>query len=161
MACVCGRACSHVSGLWLRLSDCWPGRTLSVSARLDPAGNLVLEVADTGIFIAQKDIEKVMAPFGQVETDWSRKVQGTGLGLPLSKRLFEAHGGTLTLTSEQGVGTRATVVLPKSRLEAWPLTLLVNNSEVRDSSEGPGLGGNQDEEQDVIETGVHKRAAER
>ncbi len=119
-----------------------------VSARLDQAGNLVLEVADTGIGIAQDDIEKVMAPFGQVETDWSRKVQGTGLGLPLSKRLIEAHGGTLTLTSERGVGTRATIVLPKARL-----------STESGAGEQPGAGKENDETKTMQKPGQTERGA--
>ena len=46
----------------------------------------------------------------------SRNNQGTGLGLPLVKGLMEAHGGTLELTSEIGVGTTATVRFPKERI---------------------------------------------
>ncbi|MCH8111181.1 MAG: CHASE2 domain-containing protein [Proteobacteria bacterium] len=162
---------------------------VSVSARLDPAGNLVLEVADTGIGIAQEDIEKVMAPFGQVETDWSRKVQGTGLGLPLSKRLIEAHGGTLALTSEQGVGTRATIVLPRARLstdsgageqpgvdkendeakslqkpgpaERGALTLLVNNSAVPEGRNESGPRRQTNDAAAAGETGIEKLAVER
>ena len=146
-------------------------------------------MADTGIGIAAKDIEKVMAPFGQVETDWSRKVQGTGLGLPLSKRLIEAHGGTLSLTSEQGVGTRATIVLPKSRLateagagddpgtgqdngeaknlqdsgqaERGPLTLLVNNSEVPEGRDESGPRVHKIDAAAASESEIEKRTAER
>jgi signal transduction histidine kinase len=78
------------------------------------AGNdrLILQVIDTGIGIAPEDIATVMAPFGQVDTSLARKYAGTGLGLPLAKRLVEALGGSLSLESEIGNGTTVTINLP-------------------------------------------------
>jgi two-component system cell cycle sensor histidine kinase PleC len=73
-------------------------------------------VSDTGIGIAPKDISKVMSPFGQVDSELSRRYEGTGLGLPLSKRLVELLGGTFKIESEVGVGTTITLDLPM-RLE--------------------------------------------
>ncbi len=75
-------------------------------------GGLVLSVKDTGIGIAPKDISKVMTPFGQVESALSRRYEGTGLGLPLSKKFVESMGGTFTITSELNVGTTITLSLP-------------------------------------------------
>ncbi len=69
-------------------------------------------VKDTGIGIAPKDIAKVLAPFGQVESDLSRRFEGTGLGLPLSKKFVEIMGGTFTMESEVGAGTSITIILP-------------------------------------------------
>jgi hypothetical protein len=57
-----------------------------------------------------------MAPFVQVDRSLSRKHEGTGLGLPLTKRMIELHGGRLEIESEPGVGTKATLVFPLSRI---------------------------------------------
>jgi signal transduction histidine kinase len=77
---------------------------------------LFLSVADTGIGIAEKDIPRAFARFGQVDSTLARKYQGAGLGLPLAKDLIEMHGGTLSLESKPTVGTTVIVTLPASRL---------------------------------------------
>jgi|GEM_PF-4525294 len=69
-------------------------------------------VEDNGIGIAATDIEKIMSPFGQVEAAHSRSIEGTGLGLPLTNRLIEMHGGHLFIESTPGVGTKVSVCLP-------------------------------------------------
>ncbi|MGH7123129.1 MAG: MHYT domain-containing protein, partial [Stellaceae bacterium] len=76
---------------------------------------IALEVSDTGIGIAPTDIPKALERFGQVDNRLARKYDGTGLGLPLSKRLVELHGGTLELESEIGFGTTVTVTFPAGR----------------------------------------------
>jgi PAS domain S-box-containing protein len=77
---------------------------------------VVLRISDTGIGIARQDIAKVLTPFGQVESALSRANAGTGLGLPLTKRMVELHGGTLEIASEPGEGTTVTVRLPAARV---------------------------------------------
>jgi signal transduction histidine kinase len=79
-------------------------------------GALTIEVSDSGIGIAAKDIAKVMTAFGQVESKISRKYEGSGLGLPLAKHLVELHGGTLTIESQVNAGTTVTVTLPSNRI---------------------------------------------
>jgi len=74
---------------------------------------VVIQVKDTGIGIAPKDISKVMMPFGQVDSKLSRKYEGTGLGLPLSRKFIELMGGDFNIESELNVGTAVTVRLPK------------------------------------------------
>jgi len=54
--------------------------------------------------------------FGQVDGDLTREHEGTGLGLPLTKGLVEAHGGILTIESELDIGTTVNVRLPKKRV---------------------------------------------
>jgi len=79
-------------------------------------GWLSLMVTDTGVGISPEDIERVLEPFSQVANPMVSREEGTGLGLPITKRLVELHGGTLHLDSVLGKGTRATVRLPPSRL---------------------------------------------
>lgn len=73
---------------------------------------VTIEVKDTGIGIAPKDIAKAFAPFGQVDSELSRRFEGTGLGLPLTKKFVELLGGELRLTSEVNKGTTVTASLP-------------------------------------------------
>ncbi|MFW0777512.1 MAG: sensor histidine kinase [Rickettsiales bacterium] len=71
------------------------------------------EVRDSGIGIAPKDISRAMSPFGQVDSALSRKYEGTGLGLPLTKKFVEIMGGTFSIESELGKGTTITFSLPR------------------------------------------------
>lgn len=66
-------------------------------------------VSDTGIGIAPKDISKAMSPFGQIDSSISRKYEGTGLGLPLTKTLTEIMGGKFEIDSQVGLGTTITL----------------------------------------------------
>lgn len=75
-------------------------------------GIVILTVADNGIGIAAKDISKAMAPFGQIDSSISRKYEGTGLGLPLTKKLTELMGGKFDIKSEVGLGTTVILTFP-------------------------------------------------
>ena len=77
-------------------------------------GAMHIQVRDTGIGIAPKDISRVMTPFGQVDSALSRKYEGTGLGLPLSKKFVESMGGEFSIESEIKVGTAVTIRFPKA-----------------------------------------------
>jgi signal transduction histidine kinase len=66
-----------------------------------------ISVTDTGIGLKSCDVHRIFNPFEQVETSYSRKFQGTGLGLSLTKRLVELHGGKIWAESK-GEGTGAT-----------------------------------------------------
>ena len=92
------------------------GDTIAVRAGPTSTGGAEILVIDNGIGIAAEDIEKVMMPFQQVEGTFSRQHQGTGLGLPLSKRLVELHGGTLEIESEIGAHTTARVLIGPERV---------------------------------------------
>lgn len=91
---------------------------ITIESQLNSEGCLEITVTDTGVGIAAQDIPAVMLPFGQVRTrsDTAMAEPGTGLGLPLAKSFIEKHGGYFTLTSEPGIGTRATITLPASRV---------------------------------------------
>jgi two-component system cell cycle sensor histidine kinase PleC len=98
------------------------GGTVTVGAEWQAGGCLALTVADTGIGMDEAGIATALSLFGQVEGALSRRHGGTGLGLPLAKRLVEAHGGWLVIASWPGAGTRVSVVLPRWRLAA-PLAI--------------------------------------
>jgi len=92
------------------------GGTIELSARFDRTNGLVLTVADTGIGIPQADLDRVLEPFEKADSSTSRQHAGTGLGLPLVRAMIELHGGTVTLNSTLGVGTRVILTLPAERL---------------------------------------------
>ena len=71
------------------------------------------EVKDSGIGISPKDISRAMAAFGQVDNSLKRKYEGTGLGLPLTKKFVELMGGKFEITSEVNVGTTIVFTLPR------------------------------------------------
>jgi signal transduction histidine kinase len=64
------------------------------------------------------EIKIALEPFGQLDTCLARRHEGTGLGLPLARRLAELHGGSLLIDSEKGHGTTITVTLPPTRVLA-------------------------------------------
>ncbi|MBC7905965.1 MAG: HAMP domain-containing protein [Rhodospirillaceae bacterium] len=86
------------------------GGRITIDARAEGT-DVVLQVADTGIGIKPEDIPRALQAFGQIDSARSRRFPGTGLGLPLSRRLVELHGGTLSITSAPGMGTTVTVRL--------------------------------------------------
>ena len=75
----------------------------------------VVSVSDTGIGIAPEDQDRIWREFEQVDNELSRRYEGTGLGLPLTKRLVELHGGRIWVESEPGKGSTFTFVLPLER----------------------------------------------
>jgi PAS domain S-box-containing protein len=86
-------------------------------------------VTDTGIGITPEDLKKLFQPFIQVDSALNRKYEGTGLGLALVKRIVELHGGYVYASSEFGVGSRFTIVLPYNSNHLPPnLTELTNTS---------------------------------
>jgi signal transduction histidine kinase len=78
-------------------------------------GNAVISVRDTGIGIAQEDQAAVFEEFRQVGRDYTRKQEGTGLGLALTKKFVELHGGKIWLESESGKGSTFTFTIPLRR----------------------------------------------
>jgi PAS domain S-box-containing protein len=92
------------------------GGSIALDALIEADGALTVQVRDTGFGIASEDIDKAFRIFVQLESPLPRNLPGTGLGLPLSRALAELHGGSLTLQSEPGTGTVATLWLPAGRV---------------------------------------------
>jgi two-component system cell cycle sensor histidine kinase PleC len=93
-----------------------PGGTVVVAAHGWLDGTFVFEVRDTGLGMNENEIEIALQPFGQVDDSNTRRYEGTGLGLPLAKRLAELHGGSLQVASEKGYGTTVIVIIPAARV---------------------------------------------
>lgn len=93
------------------------GGRVSVGARIDDgSGEAVIEVRDSGVGMAVEDIPRVMEPFTQIASPMTRQHEGTGLGLPLVKKLVELHGGSIDMETAPGEGTTVRVRLPASRV---------------------------------------------
>jgi signal transduction histidine kinase len=94
--------------------------TVTLSASLRPNNEIVLAVSDNGIGMTETEIVLALEPFRQVDGSLSRRHDGTGLGLPLSRSLVELHGGELKVGSQRGEGTTVEVVLPSWRTPDVP-----------------------------------------
>jgi signal transduction histidine kinase len=72
-------------------------------------------VEDTGIGIRPEDIPKLFREFSQLGSVYDKKYEGTGLGLALSKKLVELHGGRIEVSSQFGKGSRFAFVIPEKQ----------------------------------------------
>ncbi len=92
------------------------GGAINVLVRRTEEGGVAFIVQDNGRGMTEAEVEIALERFGQVDGGLARRHEGSGLGLPLARKLAELHGGSLTLKSETGRGTTATVILPPSRV---------------------------------------------
>jgi len=99
------------------------GGDIAVRVWLTSGGSIRLAVADTGIGMRAQDIPRALEPFQQVDSGLDRRHEGTGLGLPLCKRLADLHGAELLLSSDPGIGTCVTIAFPPERTLARPIAL--------------------------------------
>ena len=96
-----------------------PPGSVTVEARLEKE-IVVLRVKDTGVGISPEDQATLFEEFRQVDSSLSRKHEGTGLGLALTRRLVELHGGEITVQSELGKGSTFTVTLLRDLVRSPP-----------------------------------------
>ena len=94
------------------------GGIVSIAVERRADGGVAVVVRDTGLGIAPEDLARLFQPFQQADNTRRHNPEGTGLGLVISRRLMEKHGGTLTLESEVGQGTRAIAAFPKEAVVA-------------------------------------------
>ena len=88
-------------------------RLYDISGENEKKPALEISVSDTGIGVEQEDIERIFNPFEQADSSKSKRYQGTGLGLSLTKRLVELHGGSIRAESEgEGKGSTFRVIIP-------------------------------------------------
>ena len=91
---------------------------IRVEASLLQQGYAVISFTDTGIGMTPAEVETAMRPFGQIDTAFNKRHEGTGLGLPIAYALARLHGGDLRIDSQRGVGTRVSLILPTVDNEA-------------------------------------------
>lgn len=93
-----------------------PEGTIKLDLEFTDSGELEISFEDTGIGMNEAGILKALSKFGQVDSALAREFEGTGLGLPLTKELVEAHDGQLMIESEVGVGTKVVIRFPPERV---------------------------------------------
>jgi two-component system, cell cycle sensor histidine kinase PleC len=76
-----------------------------------------ISITDTGVGMTPSEVDTAMRPFGQVESGFNKRHEGTGLGLPIASALAKLHGGDLQIHSTKGTGTRVTVLIPLAASE--------------------------------------------
>jgi len=93
------------------------GGKIGIQAEKTEGNEILVCVWDTGIGIEAKDASKIFSEFEQITSDYSRQYAGTGLGLPLSKKFIELHGGRMWFESEgKDKGSRFYFTLPLNRV---------------------------------------------
>ncbi len=79
-------------------------------------GNFQFSVIDTGIGMNEEDIKTALTPFGMVKSAYEATDKGTGLGLPLAKKMMEIHDGSIEVLSKPERGTRVNLLFPANRI---------------------------------------------
>jgi signal transduction histidine kinase len=106
--------------------------SVSVTVTIADISNWMLQVRDTGIGMPEEALSTIFEPFHQLDTTDKRKYKGTGLGLAITRRLVEAMGGTIEVTSKLGEGSSFFIVLPRAHIpEAVVETGRIEVAEVR------------------------------
>lgn len=84
---------------------------------LEEIKEIEIHIVDTGIGLSAEEIDKIFSIFSQADSSITRKYGGTGLGLTISKRIVELHGGSISVVSEKGKGSNFIIKLPKKKNE--------------------------------------------
>ena len=94
------------------------GGSVEVAAAVLTDGGLAIRVRDTGVGMTDHQLKRVFEPFSQGDSQRARETGGSGLGLPITRRLVELHDGQIHLSSRKSAGTTATLIFPASRVQA-------------------------------------------
>jgi two-component system, cell cycle sensor histidine kinase PleC len=94
-----------------------------IDASIKSEDYATISVTDTGPGMTPDEINTAMSPFGQVESGFNKRHEGTGLGLPIAHALAKLHNGDLTIHSAKGAGTRVTIIIPLATSTRFQQTL--------------------------------------
>jgi signal transduction histidine kinase len=92
------------------------GGNVEVAAAILTDGGLAIRVRDSGVGMTDHQLKRVFEPFSQGDSQRAREAGGSGLGLPITRRLIELHDGQIHLSSRKSAGTTATLIFPASRV---------------------------------------------
>lgn len=107
------------------------GFLLSVSHRREKYGiNLIISVKDSGIGIQKSQLGKIFNAYGRIESEKVHAIEGTGLGLPITKKLIKLMDGVINIKSRYGEGTEFKVVIPQKVIEDTPI-VAINKTDKR------------------------------
>ena len=98
------------------------GGHVNVAAEIAPEGGIDIRITDTGIGIPPDLLDEVRKPFRQADGGRSRRYEGVGLGLAMASSIAKLHNATLSISSDEGVGTSVTLSIPASRTLSIPRT---------------------------------------
>ncbi len=118
------------------------GGRINVTGQIDKSGITpcaVFAINDTGIGVSPENVERIFESFRQVDNSYSRQYQGTGLGLALTKKLVEMHGGKIWVESEPGVGSTFSFTIPLTNSLASANSLLTMGAADAGALTAPGI----------------------
>ena len=98
--------------------------------------NLVIEVTDSGIGIAEENIDKLFNSFQRIDEKRNRSIEGTGLGLPITKKFIELMGGSITVQSKLHVGSTFTAIIPQRVASKEPMGDFNGRHSIKKSAPG-------------------------
>ena len=105
------------------------GFIMSISHRKEAYGiNLIISVRDSGIGIKKEQIGQIFDAYGRVDAEKTYKIEGTGLGLPITKKLVRLMNGVIGVKSEYGKGTEFRVVIPQKVIDETPFVTIGKNA---------------------------------
>jgi signal transduction histidine kinase len=96
------------------------GGVVTADIALAGRGEPCVEIRDQGIGMTPEELARALEPFGQAQSTTTKRYEGTGLGLPITRRLVELHGGRLEFETQPGQGTLVRILLPRERVIQLP-----------------------------------------
>ena len=108
-----GQVLDNLIGNAIKFSS--SGDSITTAVTRQDNDTVLVAISDTGIGIPPDRIDKIWERFYQVDSQWTRRRPGTGLGLTIAKRIVEAHGGQIRVESTPGVGSTFSFTLPVIR----------------------------------------------